>query len=68
MGQVRATGWRDTPRRKMRHEAARGGVALLGFIFLFAFIPSLSKHLRARYGAQYEKWERETSTLIPFVY
>lgn len=41
---------------------------LLAMGFLFAFIPSLSKHLRARYGAQYEKWERETSTLIPFVY
>lgn len=36
--------------------------------FVFGFIPSLSKHLRSRYGEQYEDWERRSKAFIPFVY
>lgn len=47
--------------------AALVPVALsLGFVF--AFIPSLSKYLRSRYGEQYEEWEKGTKAFIPFVY
>jgi len=41
---------------------------LLAMGFLFAFIPSLSRHLRSKYGEQYERWEKETKAFIPFVY
>lgn len=36
--------------------------------FVFAFIPSLSRHLRAHYGDQYEEWVRRTKAFIPFIY
>ncbi|MCP4642608.1 MAG: DUF1295 domain-containing protein [bacterium] len=36
--------------------------------FVFAFIPSLTKHLRANYGDQFEEWEKRTKAFIPFVY
>ncbi len=36
--------------------------------FVLAFIPSLSKHLEAHYGEQYEQWRRTTKALIPWVY
>ena len=42
-------------------------VALAG-AFVFAFIPSLTKHLKARYGEQFEVWAKTTRAFIPFVY
>jgi steroid 5-alpha reductase family enzyme len=36
--------------------------------FVFAFIPSLTAHLRTRYGAQFEAWEKRTRAYIPFIY
>ena len=36
--------------------------------FLFAFIPSLSQHLSAKYGEQYEQWRRDTKAFFPFLY
>jgi protein-S-isoprenylcysteine O-methyltransferase Ste14 len=40
----------------------------LAAAFVFAFIPSLSKHLKARYGAQYEAWAKRTKAYIPFIF
>jgi mannosyltransferase len=37
MGQLRATAWGDSLRRRMRHKTSSSGAALLVFIFLFAF-------------------------------
>lgn len=37
-------------------------------LFLFAFIPSLTRHLRDRYGSQFESWAAETKAFFPFVY
>lgn len=36
--------------------------------FVFAFIPSLNKYLRSRYGQQFEEWAKSTKALIPFIY
>jgi protein-S-isoprenylcysteine O-methyltransferase Ste14 len=40
----------------------------LAAAFVFAFIPSLAKHLKVRYGAQYASWAKHTKTYIPFVF
>ena len=37
-------------------------------MFVFMFIPQLTKHLREKYGAQFEEWEGRTKRLVPFVY
>lgn len=37
-------------------------------MFIFFFIPALTKHLRARYGKEYEEWSHTTKAFIPFVY
>ena len=42
--------------------------ATLGGMFIFMFIPSLTQHLKQRYGEQYETWEKSTKAFIPFVY
>ena len=38
----------------------------LGFIFLH--IPRLDKHLKERYGQQYDNYASKTKKLIPFIY
>jgi protein-S-isoprenylcysteine O-methyltransferase Ste14 len=40
----------------------------LAAAFLFAFIPSLTKHLKERYGEQYESWAKHTKAYIPFIF
>ena len=40
----------------------------LAAAFVFAFIPSLEKHLKARYGAQFKSWAKRTKAYIPFIY
>lgn len=40
----------------------------LAAMFIFFFIPSLTKHLKARYGDQYESWVKNTNAFIPFLY
>jgi protein-S-isoprenylcysteine O-methyltransferase Ste14 len=40
----------------------------LAAAFVFAFIPSLTKHLQARYGEQYEAWTKNTKAFIPFIF
>ncbi len=37
-------------------------------MFIFMFIPSLSKYLRGRYGEQYEIWAHKTKAFIPYIY
>jgi protein-S-isoprenylcysteine O-methyltransferase Ste14 len=36
--------------------------------FIFFFIPSLSAHLRQKYGARYDEWAKTTKKFVPFVY
>ena len=36
--------------------------------FIFAFIPSLTKHLRASYGDQFDVWSKQTKAFIPYIY
>jgi protein-S-isoprenylcysteine O-methyltransferase Ste14 len=36
--------------------------------FVFFFIPSLSAHLKQKYGDQYEEWAKTTKKFVPFVY
>jgi steroid 5-alpha reductase family enzyme len=40
----------------------------LAAAFVFAFIPSLEKHLKARYGAQFKSWAEHTKAYIPFIF
>jgi protein-S-isoprenylcysteine O-methyltransferase Ste14 len=40
----------------------------LAAAFVFAFIPSLEKHLKARYGVQYAAWAKRTKAYIPFIF
>ncbi len=40
----------------------------LVIMFIFMFIPSLTKHLKVKYGEQYEKWACNTKRFIPFIY
>lgn len=40
----------------------------LAAAFVFAFIPSLEKHLKARYGAQFTSWAKRTKAYIPFIF
>lgn len=40
----------------------------LAAAFVFAFIPSLEKHLKTRYGAQYKSWAKRTKAYIPFIF
>lgn len=41
---------------------------LLALGFIFGFIPPLTKHLRAKYGKDFDDWEKRTKAFIPFVY
>lgn len=41
---------------------------LLAMGFIFGFIPSLTKHLRGKYGDEFDAWEKRTKAFIPFVY
>ena len=41
---------------------------LLAMGFIFGFIPPLTKHLRAKYGKEFDDWEKCTKAFIPFVY
>jgi steroid 5-alpha reductase family enzyme len=41
---------------------------LLALGFVFGFIPALTRHLRGRYGEEFEAWRRRTKALIPFIY
>jgi len=36
--------------------------------FIFGFIPSLTKHLKAKYGDEFDEWEKRTKAFVPFVY
>jgi protein-S-isoprenylcysteine O-methyltransferase Ste14 len=36
--------------------------------FIFAFIPSLTEHLRTTYGEQFDEWSKRTKALIPYIY
>lgn len=40
----------------------------LGLGFIFYFIPPLTTHLRAKYGKEFDDWEKRTMAFIPFVY
>ncbi|MFQ6115222.1 MAG: methyltransferase family protein [bacterium] len=40
----------------------------LAAMFIFLFIPSLTKYLKGRYGEQYESWANNTKAFIPFLY
>ena len=40
----------------------------LAAAFVFAFIPSLEKHLQSRYGAQFKSWAKHTKAYIPFIF
>ncbi len=40
----------------------------LAAAFVFAFIPPLEKHLKARYGAQFESWAKHTKAFVPFIF
>ncbi|MBD3169995.1 MAG: DUF1295 domain-containing protein [candidate division Zixibacteria bacterium] len=37
-------------------------------LFIFAFIPSISKYLASKYGEQYDAWKKKTKAFVPFVY
>jgi steroid 5-alpha reductase family enzyme len=37
-------------------------------LFVFFFIPSLSNHLKSKYGQQYEVWKGSTKSLVPFIF
>jgi protein-S-isoprenylcysteine O-methyltransferase Ste14 len=37
-------------------------------MFIFMFIPSLTKYLADRYGEQYELWAKKTKAFVPFIY
>ncbi len=41
---------------------------ILGLGFIFYFIPPLTKHLRTKYGDQYDAWSQRTKIFIPFIY
>jgi len=41
---------------------------LLTVGFVFGFIPPLTKHLRTKYGDEFEAWEKRTKAFIPFVW
>ena len=41
---------------------------ILGLGFIFYFIPPLTKHLRAKYGDQFDFWSKRTKAFIPFLY
>ena len=41
---------------------------LLAAGFVFLAIPSLSAHLREKYGSQYDQWASTTKRFVPFVY
>lgn len=47
-----------------------GGMLFALFVYqvVFAFIPSLTKHLEARCGEQFVAWTRTTKRYIPFLY
>jgi protein-S-isoprenylcysteine O-methyltransferase Ste14 len=40
----------------------------LAAAFVFAFITSLEKHLKARYGAQFKSWAKHTKAYVPFIF
>jgi protein-S-isoprenylcysteine O-methyltransferase Ste14 len=40
----------------------------LAAAFVFFFIPSLSDHLKQKYGEQYDEWAKRTKKFVPFVY
>ncbi len=40
----------------------------LGLGFIFYFIPPLTIHLRAKYGKEFDDWEKRTKAFIPFIY
>jgi steroid 5-alpha reductase family enzyme len=40
----------------------------LAAAFVFAFIPSLEKHLQTRYGKQFKSWIKHTKAYIPFIF
>jgi steroid 5-alpha reductase family enzyme len=40
----------------------------LAAAFVFAFIPSLEKHLQTRYSVQFKSWTKRTKTFIPFIF
>lgn len=42
--------------------------ALMTVMFVFIHIPRLDAHLKAKYGAQFERYRRRTAKLIPWVY
>ena len=42
--------------------------AFITILFLFVFIPSLTKYLETRYSDQFEQYRQQTKTFIPFIY
>lgn len=42
--------------------------AFITGLFVFTFIPSLSRHLGAHYGDQFETWAHHTKAFVPFIY
>lgn len=42
--------------------------AALAAGFVFFFIPSLTDHLKTKYGEQYDEWAKKTKALVPFIW
>ena len=41
---------------------------LITGMFVLAFIPSLTKHLKSRYGQDFDSWAKRTKAFVPFLY
>jgi protein-S-isoprenylcysteine O-methyltransferase Ste14 len=41
---------------------------LITAMFLFVFIPSLTKHLKSHYGEDFDAWAKRTRVFVPFLY
>lgn len=59
-----ATGWAILTRNSWA--IAIPVICAAGFVFMS--IPQLSNYLTARYGEQYEEWEKRTKKLFPMIY
>ena len=41
---------------------------LITAMFVFVFIPSLTKHLKSHYGEDFDAWAKRTKAFVPFLY
>ena len=41
---------------------------LITAMFVFVFIPALTKHLKSHYGEDFDAWAKRTKAFVPFIY